>query len=298
MRKNTKKTDAIIATGENVNGQDIVIVEQAKTFDEVKKEFMRRCKLASACEPEYKKVIAAKNYDELLPVISANISWCVSKKVVDVEYLDREFGAKLLWQHHIYTSGKHSIEVRKDTAIALFGSSSATVKTWDSSSATVKTWDSSSATVETWGSSSATVKTLGSSSATVKTWGSSSATVETWGSSSATVETWDSSSATVETLGSSSATVKTLGSSSATVKTWDSSSATVETWGSSSATVETWGSSSATVKTWGSSSATVETCDSSSKLTYSIGDGYCPTIKHLNERKLYVKTSNFEIVQL
>jgi len=127
----------------------------------------------------------------------------------------------------------------------------------------------------------------GSSSATVKTWDSSSATVETWGSSSATVETWGSSSATVETWGSSSATVKTCGSSSATV----------ETWGSSSATVETWGSSSATVKTCASSSANIGRYFSS-KLEYSLGYGICPLIKHLTEKKVFIKTSEFEIVQV
>ncbi|MBV7531321.1 hypothetical protein [Chitinophaga sp. sic0106] len=90
----------------------------------------------------------------------------------------------------------------------------------------------------------------------------------------------------------------TLGSSSATVKTLGSSSAMVETWDSSSATVKTLDSSSATVKTLGSSSATVETLGSSSKLTYSLGDGQCPSIKHLTEKKLFVKTSDFEIVQV
>jgi hypothetical protein len=134
----------------------------------------------------------------------------------------------------------------------------------------------------------AQVITLGSSSATVETWDSSSATVETFGSSSATVNTWDSSSATVETFGSSSATVETFGSSSATV----------ETFGSSSATVETWDSSSATVETWDSSSATVETLGSSSKLNYSLGEGSLNTIKDLGLRKLFVKKSQFEIIEI
>ena len=101
----------------------------------------------------------------------------------------------------------------------------------------------------------------------------------------------------VVTLGRSSATVKTLGSSSATVETWDSSSATVETWDSSSATVKTLGSSSATVETWDSSSATVAFYNSS-KLTHSLGSGICPTIKHLTEKKVFVKTSSFEVVQI
>ncbi|MES2004302.1 MAG: hypothetical protein V4450_07260, partial [Bacteroidota bacterium] len=67
--------------------------------------------------------------------------------------------------------------------------------------------------------------------------------------------------------------------------------------GSSSATVETLGSSSATVKTLGSSSATVAQYQSS-KLTHSLGDGPCPLIKHLTEKKVYIKTSDFEIVQV
>ena len=106
------------------------------------------------------------------------------------------------------------------------------------------------------------------------------------GDSSATIETWDSSSATI----------KTCGSSSATIKTWDSSSATIETCGSSSATIKTWGSSSATIKTWDSSSATIETWGSSSA-TYQLSGDYS-TIKDMNQHKLLVKKSKFEIIEI
>jgi hypothetical protein len=104
--------------------------------------------------------------------------------------------------------------------------------------------------------------------------------------------------AVIVLLRSSSATVETFGSSSATVKTFGSSSATVKTLGSSSATVETWHTSSANVETLDSSSATLQTVGSKSKLTYQLGDGACPAIKHLNEQKLFVKTLEFEIVQI
>ncbi|MFB6456543.1 hypothetical protein ACE38W_14815 [Chitinophaga sp. Hz27] len=229
-----------------------------KTFEEIKDFIVRRGKQFEWCEGQANRMYNASSIHELLEVIKDNIAWIASKQEGLADILEELFGTELLFFHNIYTSGKHHLSIDKPAYIVTLGSSSATVETLDSSSATVET--------------------LGSSSATVETLGSSSATVKTWGSSSATVKTLDSSSATVKTLDSSSATVKTLGSSSTTVKTLDSSSATVETLGSSSATVETWGSSS--------------------KLTYSLGDGPCPSIKHLSERKLFVKTSDFEIVQV
>ncbi|MES2004301.1 MAG: hypothetical protein V4450_07255, partial [Bacteroidota bacterium] len=177
-----KETTPIIASGDTVNGQSVVIAEAVKTFDQIKEDVVARCKEKGACQPEFKRILAAENMQDLLQVLKDNMAWCLNKdiRMIDGSWLEANFGTELLWANHIYTGSRvYNVSVSEANAQIL---------TLDSSSATVKTLGSSSATVKTLGSSSATVETLGSSSATVETWGSSSATVKTLGSSSATVE--------------------------------------------------------------------------------------------------------------
>ena len=155
-----------------------------KTFEEIKSDFVEKCKAASACEPEFKKLLKSNNELELLQVVTDNINWCYrQEKIIDIEFF-KQFKPEILEQAGIIISGFR--EVRNLKILALGNS---TVKAWDNS--TVKAWGNS--TVEAWGNS------------TVEAWDNS--TVEAWGNSTvkalgnSTVEAWDNS--TVEAWGNS-----------------------------------------------------------------------------------------------
>ena len=174
------------------------IAEATKTFEDIKNDLISLAEENDACSDATEELENSENIEQLLQVVKDNISWCCRNIEGCASLLVKTFGNELLHKFNIYTSSQHSLSVtEKNTVIALLGSSSATVETWDSSSATVKT------------------------------------------------------------LGSSSATVKTLGSSSANIGRYHSS-----------------------------------------KLEYSLGEGTCPLIKHFTEKKVFVKTSEFEIVQV
>jgi hypothetical protein len=196
-------------------------------FQTFKTEITKRAKEAGACAEQYRRALAAENFEQLIKVITDNFTYSCENKIIDGPLLS-EVGAEICKASNLF----YNIS----TGTGFLFTDSATVEAWDS--ATVRA--SGSATVEAWGSAtvrasdSATVEAsvsatvLASDSATVRA--SDSATVEAWGS--ATVRASDS------------ATVRA--SDSATVEASDS--ATVEAWGS--ATVRAWGS--ATVRAWGS----------------------------------------------
>ena len=60
---------------------------QQLSFEDFKKQFIIDCKNNSACEPEFKKVIASINWNELLTVIKNNIQWCVNAKIISLPVL-------------------------------------------------------------------------------------------------------------------------------------------------------------------------------------------------------------------
>jgi hypothetical protein len=61
--------------------------------------------------------------------------------------------------------------------------------------------------------------------------------------------------------------------------------------------VKSLGSSTANVKSLDSSTAHIDNYDSSN-LKYSLGEGECPVIKHFTEKKVFIKTTEFQIVQI
>ena len=179
-----------------------------KTFEELKEDLLERAKKHHACQDGYSMGLNAKSKQDLLKAITDNWYWVLStSKMIDANYLEKNFTEEELTEAGIYTRKEHTSNAKS------FACGSATVEAYDSAtveacdSATVKAYGS--ATVEAYGS--ATVKAY--DSATVKAY--VSATVEAY--DSATVEACDS--ATVKAYGS--ATVEAYGS--ATVKAYDNS---------------------------------------------------------------------------
>ena len=52
-----------------------------QTFEEKKQAIVDECKKASACEGEFKKLLAAKNEGEMWAVLLANTNWCFENKI-------------------------------------------------------------------------------------------------------------------------------------------------------------------------------------------------------------------------
>ncbi len=178
----------VIVTGDTVNGQSVVIAEGENYLDSIKMDIIKRATANDACSEGKRQAKNATTLEGLLLVIKSHAPWLFNTKTIDGKWLEDTFGTDLLFKNHIYTSGKHSVNVSEaNVQIFLCGSSSATVETWGSSSATVKTCDSSSAHIGQY---------------------------------------------------------------------------------------------------------------HSSKLEHSLGDGVCPMIKHFTEKKVFIKTSDFEIVQV
>ena len=158
-----------------------------KTFEELKEDLLERAKKHHACQDGYSMGLNAKSKQDLLKAITDNWYWVLStSKMIDANYLEKNFTEEELTEAGIYTRKEHTSNAKS------FACGSATVKACGS--ATVEACDS--ATVEA--CDSATVKACGS--ATVKAY--DFATVKAY--DSATVEAYDS--ATVEACGS--ATVK------------------------------------------------------------------------------------------
>ncbi len=154
-----------------------------KTFEELKEDLLERAKKHNACQDGYRMGVNAKSKQDLLKAITDNWYWVLSaSKMIDANYLEKNFTEEELTEAGIYTREEHTSNTKS------FACGSATVKAYGS--ATVKACGS--ATVKACGSAtvkaydSATVKACGS--ATVKAY--DSATVEAY--DSATVEAYDS----------------------------------------------------------------------------------------------------------
>ena len=65
-------------------------------FKEFKEAVIEKCKEQSACVSEFRKLLAAKNYKELIKVLTANFNWSSNHriftldafKIVDKKYLN------------------------------------------------------------------------------------------------------------------------------------------------------------------------------------------------------------------
>ena len=135
-----------------------------KKFETFKSEIVKRCKEKSACEPEFKRILASENFEQIAKVLTDNFNWSCVNGVIDAELIEP--------LNDILLSFNLCANTNVSGSTYCIASGSATVKAWGS--ATVEAWGSAtveasgSATVEAW--DSATVNASGS--ATVKAWGS------------------------------------------------------------------------------------------------------------------------------
>ncbi len=144
-----------------------------KTFEEFKKEILKRAREAETCADEYKRAYIAKDFAELVKVICDNFNYCCNKKIIDAELIEPM--NELLYplglcanvatvnNCFILLSGSSTAELYGSSTAELYGSS--TAKLYDSS--TAELYDSS--TAELYGSSTAKL----SGSSTAKLYGSS-----------------------------------------------------------------------------------------------------------------------------
>jgi len=131
-----------------------------KTFEELKEDLLERAKKHHACQDGYSMGLNAKSKQDLLKAITDNWYWVLStSKMIDANYLEKNFTEEELTEAGIYTRKEHTSNAKS------FACGSATVEAYDS--ATVEACDS--ATVKAYGS--ATVEAYGS--ATVKAYDNS-----------------------------------------------------------------------------------------------------------------------------
>jgi hypothetical protein len=130
-----------------------------KTFEELKEDLLERAKKHHACQDGYRMGLNAKSKQDLLKAITDNWYWVLStSKMIDANYLEKNFTEEELTEAGIYTRKEHTSNAKS------FACGSATVKAYGSAtveacgSATVEAYDS--ATVEAY--DSATVKAYGS----------------------------------------------------------------------------------------------------------------------------------------
>ena len=122
-----------------------------KTFEELKEDLLERAKKHHACQDGYSMGLNAKSKQDLLKAITDNWYWVLStSKMIDANYLEKNFTEEELTEAGIYTRKEHTSNAKS------FACGSATVKAYGS--ATVEAYDS--ATVEAY--DSAKVEAYGS----------------------------------------------------------------------------------------------------------------------------------------
>ena len=155
-------------------------------FKEFKKEIIERCKIAGACEEEFKKVVLSKNYKEITKILKNNFYWCCNNKIFKNNILKKSDSSKYgLFENQNISFG-YGIVTGNCTVIAtgnntIIATGNSTVKAYGNS--TVNASDNS--TVEA--TDNSTVKAYDNS--TIKSFGNS--TVNATGNS--TVEAYDNS---------------------------------------------------------------------------------------------------------
>ena len=114
-----------------------------KTFEELKEDLLERAKKHHACQDGYSMGLNAKSKQDLLKAITDNWYWVLStSKMIDANYLEKNFTEEELTEAGIYTRKEHTSNAKS------FACGSATVEAYDS--ATVEACDS--ATVKAYGS--------------------------------------------------------------------------------------------------------------------------------------------------
>ena len=114
-----------------------------KTFEELKEDLLERAKKHHACQDGYSMGLNAKSKQDLLKAITDNWYWVLStSKMIDANYLEKNFTEEELTEAGIYTRKEHTSNAKS------FACGSATVKAYGS--ATVEAYGS--AKVEAYGS--------------------------------------------------------------------------------------------------------------------------------------------------
>ena len=115
-----------------------------KTFEELKEDLLERAKKHHACQDGYSMGLNAKSKQDLLKAITDNWYWVLStSKMIDANYLEKNFTEEELTEAGIYTRKEHTSNAKS------FACGSATVKAYDSAtveacgSATVEACDNS-----------------------------------------------------------------------------------------------------------------------------------------------------------
>ena len=107
-----------------------------KTFEELKEDLLERAKKHHACQDGYSMGLNAKSKQDLLKAITDNWYWVLStSKMIDANYLEKNFTEEELTEAGIYTRKEHTSNAKS------FACGSATVEAYGS--ATVKAYDNS-----------------------------------------------------------------------------------------------------------------------------------------------------------
>ena len=106
-----------------------------KTFEELKEDLLERAKKHHACQDGYSMGLNAKSKQDLLKAITDNWYWVLStSKMIDANYLEKNFTEEELTEAGIYTRKEHTSNAKS------FACGSATVKAYGS--ATVEAYGS------------------------------------------------------------------------------------------------------------------------------------------------------------
>ena len=115
-----------------------------KTFEELKEDLLERAKKHHACQDGYSMGLNAKSKQDLLKAITDNWYWVLStSKMIDANYLEKNFTEEELTEAGIYTRKEHTSNAKS------FACGSATVEAYDSAkveaygSAKVEAYDNS-----------------------------------------------------------------------------------------------------------------------------------------------------------
>jgi len=57
-------------------------------FEIFKEEIIKRCKTNNACEPEFKRILASENFEQIAKVLTDNFFWSCNNKVIDAEFIE------------------------------------------------------------------------------------------------------------------------------------------------------------------------------------------------------------------
>ena len=95
-----------------------------KKFETFKSEIVKRCKEKSACEPEFKRILASENFEQIAKVLTDNFNWSCVNGVIDAELIEP--------LNDILLSFNLCANTNVSGSTYCIASGSATVKAWGS----------------------------------------------------------------------------------------------------------------------------------------------------------------------